>query len=72
LGDTVTVRWTSDPDQPGSGAAGRDVTNVRVDILKGGAVAAVLLASTPNDGSEELMVPASLTPGEGYRFASLS
>ncbi|MDW5562418.1 MAG: Ser-Thr-rich GPI-anchored membrane family protein [Methanomassiliicoccus sp.] len=55
-GSTVKVTWTT---------AGK-VSNLKVDLLKGGVVVQTLSASTPNDGSQSFTLPYTLSAGSDY------
>ncbi len=52
-----TIQWNT--------SAGGDV---RIELFKGGSLDRTLLASTPNDGSEGVLVPSDLTSGTDYRI----
>ncbi|WP_448520663.1 Ser-Thr-rich GPI-anchored membrane family protein [Rhodoflexus sp.] len=56
----TTITWTSTNLPP--------TENVRIELLRGGSVQAVLFASTPNDGTELWNVAADLPDDANYRI----
>ncbi|NJD53817.1 MAG: hypothetical protein FIB07_13230 [Candidatus Methanoperedens sp.] len=57
-GTTQTIKWNS------SGSPG---TYVKIELLKGGVLNRLIIASTVNDGSHPWLIPATLAPGTDYK-----
>ncbi|MDD1777935.1 MAG: GPI anchored serine-threonine rich family protein [Candidatus Helarchaeota archaeon] len=75
LEDTITV---TSPTANSSWGAGRSyeiswtttgtISNVKIDLYKGGAFLKEALTSTTNDGAESWILPENLVPGNDYQF----
>ena len=57
-GTTQTIRWNS---------SGNPGTYVKIELLKGGVLNRVIIASTPNDGTHPWLILPTQAPGTDYK-----
>ena len=60
--------WDQGSRQDITWSCGDKNGNVKIELYKGTVLVKVLLASTPNDGVQEIVAPPVPTPGSNYRI----
>lgn len=62
-GITYTIKWSK---------LGNPGPNVRIDLMKNGALAKTITSKTPNDGSQKWTIPQGIANGNDYKIRVMS